>query len=416
MKRILLWGCIALTLAGCDKWDTRALLGRSRASTESRRGNGNPGGEDDPSPEGRSVWLAGVEFPQGYDWQRDTAYGNVAAHLVLFRDGRRVLSVPAGEKYHVSTDPDMHRIIGGHLYTDYSSGDATWIGCDGKELFRFAGRELMAGFRIRDGDIWTLGLDRTAGKGITLRKNGKTVFTDPQGRLPAMNGREGGLLEEDDGRLHFFYYQETRRNNGSLACTWYRVSDGQAENLVLPQGVTTVYDLSQVGGKTVAVTRMQTGGASLTVLHGSESRAYATGVADGVQNVRILPAGGNRFYVKGELLSGNRIRPVLWDPEGTPTFFQQDLKILEFFAEAGHLAYLTADGQGYPAKWASDGFGQSIEGRNHFISSHCGRLDNGSFLLALTPFDQTGQPFLLQDGQRQEIPLNGYLTYISITR
>ena len=415
MKRILFLGCLALVLAGCDRWETRALLGRSRASTESRRGGGN-GNEDEEPPSGRAVWLAGVEFPPGYDWQRDTGYGRIDARLILMRNGERVLSVPTGEKFHVSTDPDMHRILDGHLYTDYASGDATWIGCDGKELFHYPGREMMAGFRIRDGEVWTLGLDRVTGKGVSLRKDGELLFYDPQGRLPAGNGQEGGLLLEDEGSLCFFYYQETRRNSGAWVRNWYRVRDGQAEILVLPQGVTEVYDLGLSGGKTVIVTRTQTGGANLVVFRGNESRSYATGVADGVRNVRILPAGGNRFLVKGEILTGSQTRPVLWDSEGTPTFFQQGMKILDFFSDAGHLAYITADAQGSPARWVTDGTGGPIEGRTRYISSYCAHLDGGSFLLALTPFDTGQSPFLLQDGQRKDIPLNGYLTYVSSTR
>ena len=138
--------------------------------------------------------------------------------------------------------------------------------------------------------------------------------------------------------------------------------------------------------------------------------------SDSFRNIHILPAGDGRFYIKGETVSGSQVRPVLWDPEGMPTFFPTGSVILDFLAEPGHYAYLSADALGIPAHWIVDGNGQSLEGRNHYISSHCSRLESGSFFLALTPYDRTASPFLLQDGKRQEIPLNGYLTYISITR
>lgn len=406
---------LALALAGCDKGDGLGLLGRSRASTESRRGSGGRNEEDD-HPEGPRVWLSGVEFPAAYDWQRDTAYGSVDARLVLFRDGERRLAIPAGEKHHVSTDPDMHRIVGGHLYTDYSSGEATYIGRDGKELFRFDGREMMAGFLVRETEIWTLGLDRDTGRGITLRKNGEPVFTDPQGRLQAGDGREGGLLQEDDGHLYFYYYQETRKNGGTVVRNWYQVCDGRAENLLLPQGVSAILDACRTGGKTILATLTLNGGRNLTVLRGNESLAYSTGVGDSVRGIRILPAGGGKFYIKGEILSGSQVRPVLWDPEGVPNFLQTGTTILDAFAESGHFAYLWTNPQGSPVHCVVDGFGQSLEGRNHYISSHCARLSGGSFYLALTPFDRSAKPFLLKDGVRQEIPLYGYLTYVSITR
>ena len=152
------------------------------------------------------------------------------------------------------------------------------------------------------------------------------------------------------------------------------------------------------------------------MLRGNESLAYSTGVGDSVRGIRILPAGGGKFYIKGEILSGSQVRPVLWDPEGVPNFLQTGTTILDAFAEPGHFAYLWTNPQGSPVHCVVDGFGPSLEGRNHYISSHCARLSGGSFYLALTPFDRSAKPFLLKDGVRQEIPLYGYLTYVSITR
>ena len=42
------------------------------------------------------------------------------------------MKLPVGEEYHISPDPDMHRVIEGHLYTDYSTDKETIIKKDGQ--------------------------------------------------------------------------------------------------------------------------------------------------------------------------------------------------------------------------------------------------------------------------------------------
>ena len=132
----------------------------------------------------QSVWLTAVEFPASYDWERDTAYGTVACRLILFSGKERVLSLDAGPDYEISPDPDMHRAVGGHLYTDFATDAETVIRRDGEELFRYPGREAIRGFLLIDGHIHTLGEDRSGG-GFAYRIDGEVVL-----------GRDAGLLLE----------------------------------------------------------------------------------------------------------------------------------------------------------------------------------------------------------------------------
>ena len=60
------------------------------------------------------VYVSAVEFPEDYDWQRDTAYGTVPCRVSLFLEGERILSVPAGPGTFVGADPDRMRIREGH--------------------------------------------------------------------------------------------------------------------------------------------------------------------------------------------------------------------------------------------------------------------------------------------------------------
>ena len=76
----------------------------------------------------QKVWYAvGVDYPQEYDWRADMEKGSVRCSLVVFADGVPMMKVPVGDEYEVSSDPDMHRVLGGNLYTDYSTSDETVI-------------------------------------------------------------------------------------------------------------------------------------------------------------------------------------------------------------------------------------------------------------------------------------------------
>ena len=413
MKRILR-NVLPLLLAAvllwrCDFIRDGGMADRNRAETEKPRREGKEtedpmDGRPEEGPE--ILWISGVEYPEGYNWQRDTAYGRVDARLVLFRDGMRVLEIPAGERQEISTDPDMHRIFGGHLYTDYSSGTETVVRRDGKELFRFGGREMFVGFLVRGDIVWTLGGNRSTGKGLVLRRNVEPVFSDPDGLLPPGSGNtafEGGMLHLDGTEMFFFYHS---------ADGWFRVREQFAEPIVLPQGLTETYDIRRIGGKTVVAGRT-----TLTVLtvvqDGSMQACTVNGLS--VRNVAIIPGRNGAFFLKGESVMGAGSTPMVWNPDGTQ-IIALSARVLDFYVEEGHAACITAGMDGLPAHYVKDGVSTPIDGRNHFISSRCGLLQNGAFYLLLTPVDRTGSPFLLRDGVREEIPLNGFLTGMKLIR
>ena len=395
---------------GCDLSGTGFFPDRQRAETEILRRKeletADPTGpEAEEGPE--ILWISGVEYPEGYDWQRDTAYGRVDARLVLLRDGERVLDIPAGERHEVSTDPDMHRIFGGHLYTDYASGTETVVRQDGRELFRFGGREMFVGFLVREDAVWTLGVNRATGKGLVLRKNGEAVFSDPEGRLPPGSGNtsfEGGMLHTDGDALYFFYYS---------AQGWFRVREQFAEPISLPQGVTEVFDIRRIGGKTVLAGRTSAHG---LVISQDGSLQVCTGNGPAARNISIVPGSGKgTFFLKGESVRGTVITPTFWRSDGSE-ITSSPTRVLDLFVEEGHTVYLSAGADGFPTRYVKDGVSFWIDGRNHFISSRCALLRNGSFLLLLTPADRIQSPFLIKDGIREDIPLNGYLTGLALTR
>ena len=207
---------------------------------ESVRGGGVP--VHAQQPEDTVVYMTAIEFPEGYDWRRDTSFGEVQGRLVLYRDSLRVLEVPAGPGYPAGLDPDLHHFAGGHIYTEYCTEGKTVIGRDGKTLFSYPGRELLCGLLVEGDDVYTLGRSRSGG-GFSLRRNGEELFSRPDGGIAAHFSANpaylSGALYRDRGHMYFSYWRPLEE--GSEIKLWYVVEDGVESRVEVPDG--RMYDI-----------------------------------------------------------------------------------------------------------------------------------------------------------------------------
>ena len=193
-------------------------------------------GPDEPGPApgpvfqlDTTVYYSAVRFPDGYDWQRDTAYGSVPFELLLYRDFEPALTLPSGPDACFVPDPDRHHLAGGHLYTERMADGQTRIGRDGVELFRFPGREYLVGL-LEDGeDLYTL--SRPAkGDGFTFRRNGDVLLRQPSGTpfgsLTDPSYGPSGALYRDQEQVCFCY-----ASGKGPQQTFHAVRDGLAQQL-----------------------------------------------------------------------------------------------------------------------------------------------------------------------------------------
>ena len=121
-------------------------------------GPGMNAGKDDPD---KTVWYVTLlDYPDGYDWRADKEKGSVKCSLVVLANGIPMMRIPVGDTYEVASDPDMHRIIDGHVYTDFSTESETVIKKDGREIFRYSGRESICGMTVDSMNVHTLGQNR----------------------------------------------------------------------------------------------------------------------------------------------------------------------------------------------------------------------------------------------------------------
>ena len=164
--------------------------------------------------EGPNVYVSAVIAPDGYDWRRDSCYGSTGMKIILLKNYKEILSLDTGKDCLVSSEPDLHHIINGHLYTEYASNTHTIIKKDGKELFRYPGREWLKGILPVGDSTYTLGQSRD-GNGFSFRLDGQTVLAKSYGTVNGgftqCNCDSNGALYYSDGAISFDYWADSVR-------------------------------------------------------------------------------------------------------------------------------------------------------------------------------------------------------------
>ncbi len=206
--------CLAILSGACAPLDNGDTFYTARDGTLHTPGSHPHRGRSEHESPGSEtadtlLWFSAVRFPDDYDWQRDTAYGNVPCELLLYRDFTPVLTLASGPDACFSPDPDRHHILSGHLYTERMVDGQTRIGRDGVELFRIEDREYLVGLLEEGGDLYTL--SRPArGEGFRFRMNGVLLYEDadgiPYGDLLDPSYAPTGALYRDEGDLVFCFH------------------------------------------------------------------------------------------------------------------------------------------------------------------------------------------------------------------
>ena len=239
MKNLLYYLPAIIVLAGCvgEGNGIHKLEAFRDRYVESVRGGGVP--VHGKAEKDTVIYMTAVEFPEGYDWRRDTSFGEISGRLVLYRDSLRVMEIPAGSGFPASLEPDLHHFSGGHIYTESCTADGTVIGRDGEALFTYPGRELLCGLLVEGTDVYTLGRSRSGG-GFSLRRNGEELFSRPDGGIAAhFSARPDyptGALYRDGGHMYFSYWRPSGEDK-----VWYVVEDGAESRVSVPDG--RMYDI-----------------------------------------------------------------------------------------------------------------------------------------------------------------------------
>ena len=405
MKNALILLFAAAVLPGCVLFENPVTLGRSRPDAMGT-GSLRPHGSD-PAQAADTLahlYLSAVEYPKDYDWVRDTAHTSVDARILLFRDGECTVSIPAGDSRHVSTDPDTHWILGGHLYTSFSDGSQTYILRDGEESVRFDGAEDIRGMLLQEDLLWTLG-QKIRGEGFSLRCDGTPMVENQQGLLI------GGLYE-DAGDICFAYSLSVKVGNNTVS-KYYLSASVQEKEVPVPSDATAVFDIRRVGGITYATYRQRGVVIGPVLSSDGGSRSLYNGMS-GVQSVdwcEILPWNGD-ILIKG-WYNGPRDarRYLLWNKTEVHFMYNSSVVIHDFYADGrGNIAAVGYDRNTQetllylPPKAMSK---TSLGARYRFLTSRAATFAGNHFYIGLTG---EGEGLLCRDAERTPVTVNGPIT------
>lgn len=349
------------------------------------------------------VYITGVEYPASYDWRRDSLDGQTQCRLVVFAGQRRILEVPAGPGTAISAEPDRHRICDGHLYTDCAVGGETVICCDGFELFRYDGEEVLCGFLVSDGDVFTLGYP-PSGRGFHLRRNGTPVFSSESGVVcgsPEDSSYPDGAL---GAGLQFCYYE------GDNPRRWFCYRGGRSEELAVPQGSGEVYDAKLIDGKPYVACRLTPSSSAICYYGGSQTVHIQGFSVSQILSSSIMPDG---LHFKASCIStSGLVQMFFWWRGMFPIYSSDDRRFVEFYQEGGSVAGILCRGNTVCDVYRD---GEYLPLENvRFLRSPCAALCGGRFFAAFSPTERHLSPFLWVEGKHLALALNGYPTGIYI--
>ena len=342
-----------------------------------------------------AVYLSAVVFPEGYDWVRDTSYREVEKTLVLLRNGVRVLSLPAGPGTEIGTDPDMHRIRDGQLYSDYSTVTETVVRRGGVELFRFAGREHFVSFHVWNGQVHTLGRRRD-GNGFAYRVDGKVVYARERG-VPV------GRLHRDGEAVCFAFEDD--------AC--YFFVDGKLTQIPPPAGTRGTFDARRQDGEfQLALRSSQASGAPVLLLGEKRYTPYCPWHIAQVNRCRFAE-GNERLLLNISCTSTDGERQdAVWGRDAPELSFAPGRKVFDSFFSGGSIGYLAATEERLFIR-PPGGEERTLEGQYRFLSEACAWQEGKRLYAALTGVN--GTPSVLwRNGEAETVPLWGYLTGVSV--
>ncbi|MBR6002509.1 MAG: hypothetical protein IK045_06575 [Bacteroidales bacterium] len=306
--KIFLVAVALLSLSpGCDYLKEPGLGGRPRWYIKSPP----PINDVVEVPEGYNMYVTAFEYPDGYDYIRDTLHG-AGASIVLYRDGEKVLSMPAD-----GISPDECRVVDGRLYTPVSSGGKTRMLCDGEPLFSYDGEEAV-GSIVSDGEsVYTLGRSLTDG-GFCCRKDGAVLYSVQKGTVVGPADGDGALRLDGDDCV--FFYSVPMVSVGGQKSLYYMVRNGEQTQLNVPVEVSGVFDAVRMDGTVyVAASVSLSAGRAALYCDGSRVVLAQTAVNGKLSGLRLFFL-EDQVYVTGFLASGGKMNRMVWNASGKVVF------------------------------------------------------------------------------------------------
>ena len=362
-----------------------------------------PGTELKPGGSGavkKSVWyITGFDYPEGYDWMPDPEAGSVKCSLVVYANMVPMLKVPVGSEYHTSADPDMHRMIDGDLYTDFSTDSMTVIKKNGRYLFSYPGREMIAGMHVDSTGVYTLGQARRGG-GFSFRRDGEILFERAKGRLMgSMDLIEGG-----------FAFSE--KVSGSGMERYYLYRNGDVSQIAVRDDVRKVWDVRVCHGELCFIATL-TGIAHPVLVCGDDMYMLDFPLSVKVISCRFIPA-DDEVLIEGVFATSNGMQTSgLWRKDTRECIFPAGMTVWASYVDGGGVSCLLSHYSTGNLKISRCGEICALpEGYTVMGTSPIAMVD-GILHVGMTSLEG-GQPAIWMDGEMKSLGFNGYISSISV--
>lgn len=373
---------VAAVVAGCERVDI---------------GSGRPLPVENPQEPEEVLLFSGVKYPEGYDWNRDPEYGSVECTLFLASADDWILQErKVGTKYGVASDSDMHRILGGSLWEDWSTDRETIVSRDGVEQFRWEGRECISESLLCDGRLYTLGASREDGS-LRLRRDGMLQMgSNTISPVPP--------LHEDNGAVCL-----AATSTSGNAKTWYAIREGAAMLVTPPSDGAVVCGVHFVNGKLGLVARKYGGVYNFWVGDNSTLMGVET---SSVEIDRIISEGSNVFIFGGRKRKEGPRQPLVWHNGHLFWEAPDGFTLFSYSQDGGDICFLGQDsGTGL---WRLIHNGETVLIPEPYkpYSRDAILLHDGAVYLSLVRDGSI--PVLWMDGEIREYEFNGYIDHLEM--
>ncbi|MCM1176478.1 MAG: hypothetical protein NC308_04590 [Clostridium sp.] len=391
-----------MTLYAAMAWSCSGPVELNRPITDI--GSGWQGRDDQEEIEKtKSLYVTGVEYPDGYDWRQDLGYSTGGCKVFLMKDGQRVFEAEVGYSSCISADADMHRCIDGHLYTDFSTDMETIVKRDGAEVFRYFGREMISEMIVRTDGIYTIGLPRS-GSGWTYRRNGEILLHKGSGSLISE-------LHEDMGKLYFAYEDQLESSTGTIN-RYYLVENAKPSSIQATDDVLKIESARMIDG-TLHYTAQLKALAPRVLFRGSDCQSYGMSHGSTMRNCKIVYSQGG-IFTHGEVLVNGRYEDWFWKDTGPVARASYPVKAIGWRTDTENVYFA--------ASTTAAGHGVAIfNGKNletlpayyDFLYSTAIGADRGRCCIGLISNLAGNRPALWIDGKITEYDFNGAFTSVS---
>ena len=360
-------------------------------------GSGSGGGH-------KEIWYAvGVDYPRSYDWKADVEKGSVKCSLVVYADGVAMMKVPVGDEYEVSSDPDMHRIVDGDLYTDYSTFEETVIKRNGEEIIRYAGKEMIVDMAVESGFVYTLGQSR-AGEGFSFRINGEVLLERSIGRVfPRIQRVEDGFS------LAFF---ESDGSEMPVCGKCYHYLAGEVCEVPMGKDVLEVWDVVFHEEKVCYIASMLWSSAPVLVLGNERFNLETTDNLD-VKSCRFVD-GGRDLYIEGVVSQGKGLSSALWKGAKLQTTFQSGYVVSSLCMSDGVLSCVLNGPSAFsPGLIYRDGESFDMPAGYMSMGGRSMAMADGKLYVGLISAAD-GMVAVWADKEMKPLKINGFISHMSV--